>query len=349
MQSLDPGPGHSLLGVDMKSIIHLIAMLGLLTAAARASESDAGPVSQLRNDALAVSGVLPDKMPGSGLDTPERIELGRRLFFDPRLSANQTMSCNTCHRVDGGRGGVDNEPTSPGAFGKRGDRNAPTVLNAGFHLAQFWDGRAAHLQEQAKGPVLNPVEMAMPSDAEVLKRLGADREYVTLFKLAFPRDKAPMRYDNVAEAIAAFERTLITRDLFDDFLKGDDRALTAREQKGLRLFLEVGCATCHSGPTLGGQTYHKMGLVKPYANAEDTGRFGVTKDEGDKFKFKVPSLRNIALTAPYFHDGRVPQLNEATRTMADLQLGRELSAGETDLLVAFLRALTDKPREPARN
>lgn len=299
--------------------------------------------AELRSKALEVIKPLPDRMPGSEKDTPARIELGQKLYFDKRLSINDSISCNSCHPVDQKRGGVDNEPTSPGAHGKRGDRNSPTSLNAGFHLAQFWDGRAADLKAQAKGPVLNPVEMAMPGEEDVVKKLGAIPDYQAKFARAFPDSPTKLTYDNMAEAIAAFERTLITRDRFDDFLKGDDQALKPQEQKGLEIFLTAGCTTCHSSPTLGGSSYMKVGLVHPY-ETQDVGREKVTKDEDDRLKFKVPSLRNITLTAPYFHNGKMATLKETVTTMAYIQLDKKLSDDEADALVAFLGALTDKAR-----
>jgi cytochrome c peroxidase len=285
-------------------------------------------------------------MPGAEKDTPAMRDLGKRLFFETRLSMNQSQSCNSCHRVDSGKGGVDNEATSPGAFGKRGDRNSPTVLNAGFQLAQFWDGRAENLEAQAKGPVLNPIEMAMPNPDEVLKRLGNDKEYPALFAQAFPDARPPLTYDNVARAIAAFERTLRTQDRFDEFLKGNNEALSLQEMRGLQAFLAVGCTTCHGGPLLGGNAYHKVGLIHPYPTT-DQGRFEVTKDESDKQKFKVPTLRNIALTAPYFHDGKLATLEETVETMAHIQLDRKLTAEERKDIVAFLKALSDKERSKA--
>ena len=204
--------------------------------------------ADLRKQALTFIQPLPDKMPGAEKDTPERIELGRTLFFEKKLSQNETQSCNSCHAVDEKRGGVDNEPTSPGAFGKRGDRNSPTVLNAGYHVAQFWDGRAATLEDQAKGPILNPGEMAMPDEKEVIARLTASETYPKAFAKAFPEDKQPVNYDNLAKAIASFERTLRTADRVDDFLKGDDKALNDEEKGGLHVFLTTGCVTCHMGP-----------------------------------------------------------------------------------------------------
>lgn len=296
----------------------------------------------LRTNALKVIAALPDKMPGAEQDTPMLVDLGKKLYFEKALSKNGTQSCNSCHAVDGGRAGVDNEPTSPGAFGKRGDRNSPTTLNAGFHMAQFWDGRAPDLKEQAKGPILNPVEMAMPAEPVVVERLKTDKDYPRLFAAAFAGESDPVNYENLARAIAAFERTLITRDRLDDFLKGQTTALTSAELKGLHTFLSLGCTTCHNGPLLGGNSYQKVGLIKPYENQTDVGRSGVTKDDDDKFKFKVPSLRNIAATSPYFHDGRIGTLNEAVRRMADLQIGIQLTPEQEADLVAFLKTLTGK-------
>jgi cytochrome c peroxidase len=284
-------------------------------------------------------------MPGAENDTPARVKLGERLYFDKRLSKNETQACNSCHRVDGGLPGVDNEPTSEGAFGKRGDRNSPTVLNAGFLFAQFWDGRASNLTEQAKGPVLNPGEMAMPTEAEVVKRLKAEADYPRLFAAAFPGTAEPLTYQNMAEAIASFERTLRTRDAFDDFQLGDDKALSPEALAGLDQFMKVGCTTCHTSPTLGGTTYQKVGLVNPYPNAKDLGRFDVTKDDDDKYKFKVPTLRNVALTWPYFHDGGTKELRDAAAKMGYMQLGLELTADQLDPIVAFLQSLSAQGRK----
>lgn len=286
---------------------------------------------------------LPARMPGAEKDTPALVDLGKDLYFEVALSENKAQSCNSCHRVDGGRGGVDNEATSPGAFGKRGGRNSPTTLNAGFQFAQFWDGRADDLVAQAKGPVLNPVEMAMPSEAVVVSRLKEMPRYQEKFPKAFPGVEAPITYDHMARAIAAFERTLVTRDRFDDFLKGEDAALSELEKRGLNEFLSLGCTTCHYGPTLGGQLFQKVGLIHPYPT-EDKGRLEVTKDEDDLHRFKVPMLRNIAITQPYFHNGKVATLEEAVRKMAWHQLGKELDEVQVKSLVAFLHSLTDKPR-----
>ncbi len=297
---------------------------------------------QLLTKVQPIFGVIPDVMPGSEHDTPLRIDLGEKLYYDGRLSENDEISCNSCHMIDGVSGGVDYLPTSPGTKGEDGVRNSPTVLNAGFHFVQFWDGREPDLKAQAKGPILNPVEMAMPDEASVVTKLKGIEEYPPLFTGAFPDEEDPLTYDNIAEAIAAFERTLITHDRFDDFQDGDINALSNMEAEGLDLFVKKGCITCHTGPLLGGNIYQKMGLIKPYENPADEGRFEVTGVETDKFMFKVPSMRNIALTDPYFHDGDEDDLTKAIHRMAEIQLGQTLTNMEAMKIVKFFDALTDK-------
>lgn len=283
---------------------------------------------------------LPKAMPGAENDTPALIELGEKLYMDTRLSVNGTQSCNTCHNVANDGSGVDNLPVSPGAIkGKFGSRNGPTVWNAGFQFAQFWDGREADLKGQAKGPILNPVEMAMPSEQAVVDKISAIEEYQAAFQEAFNSENA-ISYDNLAHAIAAFERTLITKDRFDLYLKGDTTALNQQEKNGLQAFISTGCIACHSGPTLGGTMYQKLGLLKPYANQADQGRFDLTQKESDRMMFKVPMLRDIERTAPYYHDGKVATLEEAVKQMASLQLGRDLDDKTTADIVAFLKSMT---------
>ncbi len=301
---------------------------------------------ELLDQAQTLFGVLPASMPGAEEDTPEQIALGDKLFHDTRLSENNSQSCNTCHNVDAGGPGVDNQPTSLGAFGKRGARNSPTVLNAGYQVMQFWDGRAADLVEQAKGPVMNPVEMAMPSEAVVVQRLQDVPEYVAAFKAAFPKERTPVSYTTMARAIAAFERTLISRSRFDEYMEGKQDKLTQVEKRGLKTFIETGCITCHSGPAIGGSTFQKLGLVHPYATT-DAGRYDVTKESSDSLIFKVPMLRNIALTAPYFHDGSIKDLHEAVRLMAWHQLDKKLDTTQIHEIVAFLGSLSDPSRKAA--
>ncbi|MES2572623.1 MAG: cytochrome c peroxidase, partial [Verrucomicrobiota bacterium] len=298
--------------MKLSRLLEIFVLPALVVTFVEPALADATPAALLRQLGSTVIGVLPEKMPGSEKDTPAMIELGRQLYFDVRLSANNSQSCNTCHAVDRKLGGVDNEATSLGAFGKRGGRNSPTVLNAGFHATQFWDGRAGDLVAQAKGPILNPIEMGMPSEQAVVDKLAAIAQYREAFAQTFTGDSTSLSYENIARAIAAFERTLITRDRFDDFLKGADQALNDEESKGFDLFVSVGCVSCHNGPALGGSSYQKLGVLNPY-NTTDMGRFDVTKDDADKFKFKVPSLRNIAITGPYFHDGAKATLRETVR------------------------------------
>jgi len=267
-----------------------------------------------------------------------QVSLGRMLYYDARLSKSQTVSCNSCH--DLAKYGVDGEPTSKGTHGQRGDRNSPTVYNAAAHFAQFWDGRAEDVEAQAKGPVLNPVEMAMPDQRAVVAVLQSMPEYVAAFQKAFANEKDPVTFDNMALAIGVFERGLLTPSRWDRFLNGDRAALTSDEQAGAHAFVSAGCSTCHAGALLGGNLYQKVGVMKPYPFTADAGRFQVTKTEGDRMFFKVPSLRNVGKTAPYFHNGKVGSLDLAVTEMAQYQLGRDLTPAETASIVRFLNALT---------
>ena len=270
--------------------------------------------------------------------TPEKVDLGRILYYETRISKSHRFSCNSCHLLD--KYGVDNEPTSEGHKGQHGDRNSPTTYNAGGHFVQFWDGRAPNVEEQAKGPVMNPVEMAMPSEKEVLAVLNSMPEYRTLFAKAFPGEKDPITFDNYAKAIGAFERKLVTPSRWDDYLKGKKDALTPAEKAGFIKFTQAGCATCHAGAYLGGTMYQKLGIAKPWPDPSDPGRFKVTKNEADRMMFKIPSLRNVAKTAPYFHSGKVKTLDEAVSMMSDYELGRKLSPADVQSIVTWLNALT---------
>ncbi len=281
------------------------------------------------------------------------VNLGRQLYFDERLSKNHDVSCNSCHKLDAY--GVDGEQFSSGHKGQKGGRNSPTVYDAADHVAQFWDGRAKDLAEQAKGPVLNPVEMAMPDEKRVVATLASMPEYVAQFKAAFPDEKEPVSFENMAKAIAAFERGLVTRSRFDKFVDGDTSALNEQEQRGFALFTGGGCIACHAGPNLGGAMFQTLGLVKPWPDLKDNGRFDATKNDADKGSFKVPGLRNIAKTGPYFHDGSVADLKKAVALMGEYQLGRTFTDAELDDMVAFLESLTGelptahiaKPKLPA--
>jgi len=315
-------------------LVTIGAILPFLLANCGPSAAD----KELIERSQSAFGVLPDHMPGAENDTPEKIALGKKLYFETALSVDNTISCNSCHNVNDNGNGTDNMPTSSGVDGKKGGRNAPTVLNAGFHIAQFWDGRAPSLKEQAKGPILNPIEMAMPDEKSVIEKLRAIEGYEAEFKAAFPADENALTYDNLAEAIAAFERTLITGNKLDSFINGKAGALSKEEKEGLTLFLDSGCNACHSGPAIGGQTYQKLGAVNPY-DTKDTGRYAITKNESDKFVFKVPSLRNISKTNPYFHDGMVETLEDAVKKMGYHQLGLEFSDEQINSIVTFLKAL----------
>lgn len=320
----------------------LLVVVMLCTAALSVSAEDYDLYSEdgiLLTQAQAIFGILPDVMPGSENDTRERIALGEKLYFEEAISINQTQSCNSCHPVDDNGAGADHEVTGLGALGEHGDRNDPTTFNAGFQIAQFWDGREPNLKEQAKGPVLNPVEMAMPDEASVLSVL-AEEGYEAEFQTAFGSDEA-LTYDNFAEAIAAFERTLISKARFDQYLAGDIDALSRLERRGLKAFIDNDCVQCHTGDTLGGKMFQKMGVHHPYQNTDDIGREEVTGNPVDKYVFKVPMLRNITLTAPYFHDGAVASLAEAIDQMAYLQLDRKLSAETIQDMMRFMVALAD--------
>jgi len=325
----------------MKHIVWIvIGFLLLGTASVFSDDAD-----RLISRANRYFSPLPDAMPGSENDTPERIALGKKLYFEKRLSINDTQSCASCHRLEGGSAGVDNLPVSPGAKGELGTRNSPTVLNAGWQDSQFWDGRAEDLVEQAKGPILNPIEMGMPDEQAVEEKIRGIAEYRNAFARAFPGEKPAINYQNIAEAIAAFERTLITPSRFDDFLEGDADALSEAEQRGLKSFIKIDCKSCHDGALVGGETYEPIGKENPYENQADQGMYMVTGDEDDRMFFKVAPLRNVALTAPYFHDGKIKTLDEAVRKMGVLQLDEELTDQQVSDITDFLKALTDKNRE----
>jgi len=292
-------------------------------------------------------------IPADNKLTPAKIELGKQLYFDGRLSFDNTISCNSCHDV--GKGGVDNTQFSKGVGGKLGGRNSPTVWNSAFHSVQFWDGRAASLEEQAKGPLINPVEMAMPSHDAVIAKVKKIPGYVKQFERVFGK-KDPVNIDNLAKAITAYERTLIAADSpFDRYIKGNKKAMSADAVAGMNLFQTVGCVACHQGPNFSGpQMPMGQGFYMRFPNfpgneydrkyqlSKDNGRYDVTKVEGDRHMFRVPTLRNVELTAPYFHNGSVADLDEAVRVMAKSQLNKDLKDDEVKRLVSFLRSLTSK-------
>jgi cytochrome c peroxidase len=303
---------------------------------------------RLMRKALRYFEPLPAAMPGAESDTPERIALGRKLFFDKRLSINDSQACASCHRLEDGAAGVDNLPTSPGAEGQLGTRNSPTVLNAGWQKSQFWDGRATDLADQAGQPILNPIEMGMPSGQAVIDKLATIPEYPDAFAAAFPGSQPALSYANLSEAIAAFERTLRSEARFDDYLRGDASAMNDQEKRGLKRFMSVNCVRCHDGPLLGGSLLEKLGKEAPYHNLEDKGRYEATGKDEDWMVFKTSQLRNIAVTGPWFHDGTGHDLGEVVRIMARIQLATELKDDDVEDIVAFLGALTGKDIESAR-
>lgn len=272
-----------------------------------------------------------------------KVILGNLLFHDVRLSSDNTVSCSSCHGLN--TGGVDNKQYSEGVGGQFGGVNAPSVYNAHYNFVQFWDGRAATLADQAAGPPLNPVEMANTSFDEICEKLNADADFAKAFKEVYPDG---FNQANITDAIQEFERTLLTpNSRFDKYLKGDDSAMTAEELAGYDLFKKYNCATCHVGENMGGQSYELLGIKHDYfadrgteLTVEDNGRFKETNNERDRHRFKVPGLRNVALTAPYFHDGTQATLDEAVKAMVKYEVGVDLSEQETKQLVAFLQTLT---------
>jgi cytochrome c peroxidase len=294
------------------------------------------PVLALQGDVLQP--ILP-LSPIANLD-PLQVALGAKLFHDKRLSADLSLSCASCH--DLAKGGVDGRKFSVGVAGAVGGINAPTVLNSGYNLAQFWNGRAATLEEQAAGPIQNPIEMGA-TWAQILPRLELDKVLHNEFRQAYADG---LTANNVLQAIASFERSLVTlNSRFDRYLRGEKQILTGLEIEGYRRFRELGCISCHQGALVGGNMYQKFGVLGDYfagrpTTPDDLGRYTVTQREEDRHVFKVPGLRNVALTAPYFHDGSAETLAQAVVVMARYQLGRELSARDVETIVAFLNTLS---------
>jgi len=338
---------------DLAVVVVSLALAWACTPAEEASTADGSAQavaaggeasSPLMERAQAMFEPLPAEPPeleGNPI-TPVKVELGKKLYFDPRLSQSWLISCNTCHNL--GLGGVDLMETSIGHGWQAGPRNAPTVLNSVYNLAQFWDGRAADLMEQAQGPVQASVEMSS-SPERTVATLKSIPEYVAMFGEAFPDYEDPVSFENMARAIEAFEATLVTPGSpFDQYLLGDDAALGEEQQIGLALFMDSGCTACHGGILLGGTSYQRFGAVRnpgvELLPPEDRGRFNVTGNPNDEFAFKVPVLRNIELTAPYFHKGKVWSLEQAVGVMGEAQLGREFTPVERAEIRAFLASLT---------
>jgi cytochrome c peroxidase len=321
--------------------IHVIAAAaaGLVAVASCGRPPSDQAAAQVDPARLAAFAPLP-----SAMETPDnprteaKVALGRMLYYETRLSRDGQHSCNSCH--DLADYGVDHNSVSTGVREQTGSRNSPTVYNAAGHIAQFWDGRAPTVEEQAKGPILNPIEMGMPSGAAVLAALREAPAYREAFRRAFPDDANPMTYDNLGRAIGAFERGLVTPSRWDAYLRGNQGALTPAERVGFNAFVEAGCAGCHGGTYLGGGSFQRLGVVEPWPALSDAGRAAVTSRPEDQGVFKVPSLRNIAQTAPYFHDGATVSLTEAIQLMGAHQLGRQLSDQEAAAIVTWLASLT---------
>lgn len=326
----------------------MIAILSLLIACSNNQATET--VNPQITDAVTVDRTklgafqpLPDNFFVAGSEpSPERIALGRRLFFETQLSADANMSCSTCHNV--AKDGADEHKFSPGHKMHPVGRNSPTVFNAAGQVAQFWDGRAATVEEQALGPILAAGEMAMPDAGTVVRVLKEDPTYIAEFAKAFPGETDPLTFQNVGVAIGAYERTLTTPSKWDEFLKGDDMALTNDEKRGLNTFIEVGCAGCHNGTLLGGNTFMKLGLVRPWPNQSDSGRVAVTKNEADSMVFKVSQLRNVTETGPYFHDASAESLGEAVNLMGQHQLGKDLTPEQVKDIVTFLGSTKGNPK-----
>ena len=267
-----------------------------------------------------------------------KVKLGEKLFHDTKLSGDNTISCASCHNLQ--TGGTDRLPRSMGINGAVGDRNSPTVFNSGFNFKQFWDGRSESLVDQIDGPISNPIEMGS-SWPEIIGKLKRESDYVYMFDKLY---KDGINKENLRDAIANFMNSLYTpNSRFDKFLLGDSSAITEEEKEGYERFKAYGCVSCHQGMNVGGNMFQTMGVMADYfgdRKAEDPGRFNVTGNEGDRHLFKVPSLRNVALTDPYFHDGSVPTLKGAVAIMAKYQLGRQLSPKDIELIVKFLHTLT---------
>jgi cytochrome c peroxidase len=326
----------------------LLTLLMLLPVISAASAND--DVALIKR-ASQVLGPLPASMPSEQNPiTPEKVKLGKMLFYEPRISVDGTVSCSRCHPI--ALYAADGLKKAVGHDCKENPRNDPTVFNAASQISEHWIGNRTSVEDQAKQAVIGPPAFGMPSYESVEKVLRSYKEYEILFKAAFPSDKEPVTVDNFAKAVGAFERTLITPAPFDAFLKGTNDAITAQQKRGLGMFMDQGCAGCHFSPFVGGQMYQKFGIFEPYekytkSEKVDQGRYAVTKNDSDKFVFKVPVLRNVAMTSPYFHDGSVENLPDAVRIMGKIQLGKDLSNEQIQDIVSFLHSLTGNIPEDA--
>lgn len=320
-------------------VLAAMAVLGCTKKEASAPAAEETAAAETEKPAAPTEPILP--LPDSADVDMDKVVLGRSLYFDTALSGDGTVSCATCHMLE--HGGAEPRKTSIGIGGQIGPINSPTVLNSSYNFVQFWDGRAKDLQEQAAGPVENPSEMGAKWE-NVVKRLAKNEEYAATFAKLY---EDGITKDNATDAIAEYEKSLITPSRFDAYLKGDDTAITDAEKQGYATFKEVGCTACHSGINVGGAMFQKLGLVKDYfkdrgteITEADLGRFNVTKNEAEKHFFKVPTLRNVELTSPYLHDGSRATLEETVKIMGTYQLGRELTDAQVNSIVTFLKTLT---------
>jgi cytochrome c peroxidase len=339
------------------AVISLPVLAGLLilVSGCRPTPLDADENTDITPGRLFMFSQLKATPAPTGVDA-FRVNLGRRLYYETHLSANNSTSCNSCHQLS--KYGVDpGQAVSQGFDHQPGGRNSPTVYNAGLQFVQFWDGRAATLAAQASGPIMNPVEMGMSGPEAVIAYIHSNTEYARQFKQAFPGQKDPVTMENVTAAIADFEGRLLTPARWDEYLKGNQDALSNDEKQGLRVFLRTGCASCHAGAGMGGNSFAKLGTYRDWPDQKaDKGRMGLTHQDRDLMYFKVPLLRNVVQTGPWFHDGKVTTVDEAVRLMAQYQLGRNLTASEVSSIVTFLNALTGpipqeyiRPAAPATN
>jgi cytochrome c peroxidase len=335
----------------MKRILLLLSLFAIISCKNK-NEDTQKDLTDEGYELLSDASVYFQPLSSVEMEEPDSnaVKLGKHLFYDTRLSGEGNISCNSCHNLN--TYGVDNRQFSPGDVeGSFGNRNSPTVLYAALHKMQFWDGRAQTVEEQAAGPILNPVEHNIKQEEQLVNRLKEVELYQDLFARAYG-EKA-ITFENVLKAIGAFERTLMPKSRFDSYLEGDHAALNEREKAGLKSFINAGCITCHSGVAMGGQMFQKFGLYEDYwkyteSETIDLGLYEISQDEMDKYFFKVPGLRNIEHTSPYFHDGSVEDLNKAVEIMVALQTAKELSETEIEDIVAFLKSLSADVRPEAK-
>lgn len=337
----------------MKKRLVLLTVLLALVSCKKEQKSNSDDKGEVKSELLTKASAYfqpISSVENTNLD-PEKVALGKYLYFDTNLSKDGNISCNSCHNLN--TYGVDNLAFSPGDDGSLGGRNSPTVFHAALHSMQFWDGRAKDVEEQAGGPILNPVEHNIKDEKELEDRLRKIDMYKEKFAAVYKSDKEPITFKNITNAIGAFERTLMPESRFDKFLDGDVTALTAQEQKGLETFISVGCITCHNGVALGGQMFQKFGVYGDYWQETksakiDNGLADLSKKDTEKYLFKVPGLRNIEHTGPYFHDGSVKDLKEAVRIMASLQTNVKLSQEQIDDITVFLGSLSSDIKDEVK-